>query len=150
MRRTSILAFGLVMLYPVSVRAQVGHSDDAATIRALSSQERPPRASTAIFWSGAYPKPILGQSHSAFRAAQAARFATRQNQSSTHETIRLEIASAGDMAYEFFNFTLSFDNSVTKGHVSFPGSGLRVWKKNNGRWEIVADMVRPWDQMAAQ
>jgi ketosteroid isomerase-like protein len=148
MRSNAFLAFGLAMLVAAVVKAQDLHSNDVTTIRELSSQQQPPRASSDIFWSGAYPKPLVGRTDSASRAADAARFAVRQNQSVTHETVRLDVSSAGDMAYEFYNFTLSFDRSDTKQHVSFPGSGLRVWKKLNGHWQIVADVLRPWEQAA--
>jgi hypothetical protein len=148
MRSNSILAFGLAMLAPTSLKAQDQHANEVATIRELSSQQQPPRANSDIFWSGAYPKPILSRADTTVKAIQAARMSTRRNEHATHETVRLDVSSSGDMAYEFYNFTLAFDRADTNEHVSFPGSGLRVWKKVNGRWEIVADMLRPWEQPA--
>src|SRR2546425_11786547 len=47
--------------------------------------------------------------------------------------------------YEFSNFTLSYDMADTQRHVSFPGSMLRVWKKVNGQWRVVAAFARPHD-----
>src|ERR1700674_4258316 len=125
MRSNSILAFGLAVFVSASVKAQDQHAGDVATIRELSSQQQPPRASSAIFWSGAFPKPLLSRSDTTMRPTQgAARFNARRNQRATHETVRLDVSSAGDMAYEFFNFTLAFDRADTNEHVSFPGSGL--------------------------
>ena len=34
----------------------------------------------------------------------------RWNTKATNEIVRLEVAAAGDMAYEFSNFTLSYDD----------------------------------------
>ena len=35
-------------------------SADSAVIASLTSQVRPPRSHSSIFWSGAYPKPMIG------------------------------------------------------------------------------------------
>lgn len=148
MRCNSILAFGLAMLVPASIKAQERNANDVATIRALSSQPEPPRATSAIFWSGRFPRPLFGRPEADAQRLQSDRMQNRRNAGFTHETVRLEVASAGDMAYEFYNFVLSFDRADTKEHVTTPGSALRVWKKTNGQWEVVADMLRPWEQPA--
>jgi ketosteroid isomerase-like protein len=125
----------------VDVRAE------EAAIRALVN--RPDgRVSTrdAIFWSGAYPRPLVGQQDTArVKPFATARVEQRRNQKSTTDIVRLEVASAGDMAYEFSNFTLSYDVADTGQHRSFPGSLLRVWKKVNGQWEVAATFMRPHD-----
>lgn len=70
----------------------------------------------------------------------------RRNTKIASEIVRLDVASAGDMAYDFSNFTMSYDMADTQQHVSFPGSLLRVWKKVNGQWRVVAFFARPHDE----
>jgi ketosteroid isomerase-like protein len=55
--------------------------------------------------------------------------------------LRLEIADAGDMAYEFSNVENSFETTDGKTH-SFPNSILRVWRKVDGEWKIAAHLAR--------
>jgi hypothetical protein len=47
------------------------------------------------------------------------------------------------MAYEYTDFTMSYDLADTKEHRVFDGSLLRVWKKVNGEWRIAAPFARP-------
>ena len=58
------------------------------------------------------------------------------------EVVRLVISQSGDMAEEFGNFTLSFDQP-DKTHISFDGSYLRVWHKIRGEWLEDAYFARP-------
>jgi ketosteroid isomerase-like protein len=74
----------------------------------------------------------------------------RRNQKSELQVIRIEVAAAGDMAYEFSNFTLSWDIADTKEHVKFTGSALRVWKKVDAKWQVAAVFQRPHDVPFAQ
>jgi len=66
----------------------------------------------------------------------------RSNESRKGEVVRLVISQSGDMAEEFGNFTLSFDQPDKK-HISFDGSYLRVWRKINGEWLEDAFFGRP-------
>ena len=65
-----------------------------------------------------------------------------RNESRKGEVVRLVISQSGDMAEEFGNFTLSFDQPDKK-HISFDGSYLRVWRKINGEWLEDAFFARP-------
>ena len=47
------------------------------------------------------------------------------------------------MAYEYSDFTMSYDLADTKEHQVFDGSLLRVWKKVDGEWRIAATFARP-------
>jgi len=122
----------------VDLRAQ-----EAAIHAIVNRQERLPYTSDAVFWSGAYPRPQVGQE--TVKPFNEAAMKQRRNEKTTTQIVRLEVAEAGDMAYEFFNFTLSFDLADTKQHTSFTGSGLRVWKKVGWEWQIVAVFMRPHD-----
>lgn len=127
-----------MQMQKVDLRAQ------EAAIRAIvNRQDRLPYTSNAVFWSGAYPRPQIGQE--TVNAFNEAAIRQRRNEKTTTQIVRLEVAEAGDMAYEFFNFTLSFDLAGTKQHTSFTGSGLRVWKKVAWEWQVAAAFMRPHD-----
>src|SRR5260370_14975679 len=140
------LAAALMLSRGTLARAQqVDLRAEEAAIRALVPVH-PPFTEDAIFWSGAYPRPLMGTRDTAnVKPKPEARMEQRRNTKSTSEIVRLEVASAGDMAYDFSNFTLSYDMADTQQHVSFPGSMLRVWKKVNGQWHVVAAFARPHD-----
>ena len=96
------------------------------------------RTEDSIFVSGAYPRPMIGH---AVQEALGSR-KDRSNESRKGELVRLVISHSGDMAEEFGNFTLSFDQPDKK-HISFDGSYLRVWRKINGEWLEDAFFARP-------
>jgi ketosteroid isomerase-like protein len=118
-------------------------TDEAATRAIVNRQDRLPYSSDAVFWSGAYPRPQIGQEK--VKPFNEAAMEQRRNEKTTTEIVRLEVAEAGDIAYEFFNFTLSYDQADTKHHTSFTGSGLRVWKKVGWEWQVAASFMRPHD-----
>ena len=97
------------------------------------------RTEDSVFVSGAFPRPMIG------RAAQEAAGLPprdRSNVSRKSDVVRLVISQSGDMAEEFGNFTMSFDQP-DKTHISFDGSYLRVWRKINGEWLEDAFFARP-------
>ena len=94
------------------------------------------RTEDSIFVSGAYPRPIIG--HGLHEASPK----DRSNESRKGEVVRLVVSLSGDMAEEFGNFTLSFDQPDKK-HISFDGSYLRVWRKIKGEWLEDAFFARP-------
>ena len=141
MRQAILVGVGVTLFAAVATMqaTKVDRRADEAAIRALANGPRNNLKTTddEIFWSGLYPRPIVkGKTQVApspqFRVDQ------RRNQKETWDVLRVEVAEAGDMAYEFANYTLSFDMADTKEHVSFPGAALRVWKKVNGEWRVAA------------
>ena len=144
---TTLLGVAIALGIQGSALAQVQKVDlraEEAAIRAIVNRpDRLPFTPDAVFWSGAYPRPSVGQEK--VRHFNEAAVEQRRNQKTTTQIVRLEVAAAGDMAYEFFNFTLSFDRADTKKHTSFTGSGLRVWKKVGGQWQVAAAFMRPHD-----
>ena len=96
------------------------------------------RTEDCIFVSGAFPRPMIGH---AVQEALGSR-KDRSNESRKGEVVRLVSSQSGDMAEEFGNFTLSFDQPDKK-HISFNGSYLRVWRKINGEWLEDAFFARP-------
>jgi ketosteroid isomerase-like protein len=123
---------------------QVDLLAEEAAIRAVVNRpDRLPFTADAVFWSGAYPRPQVGQEK--VKPFNEAAMEQRRNEKTTTQIVRLEVAAAGDMAYEFFNFTLSYDRADTKQHTSFTGSGLRVWKKVAWEWQVAVAFMRPDD-----
>jgi ketosteroid isomerase-like protein len=96
------------------------------------------RTEDFIFVSGAFAHPMIG--HAVEEALGSRK--DRSNESRKGEVMRLVISQSGDMAEEFGNFTLSFDQP-NKKHISFDGSYLRVWRKINGEWLEDAFFARP-------
>lgn len=158
MHSATLASLGLVVLTSVSQAQQAARPEcsgdrgaEEAALRALVARmQNEPRAARrtddAIFVSGLYPRPILyreGKPVAEVQPAAEARSDQRRNVQSRDEIVRLEVAAACDMAYEFGNSTLSFDMADTKEHRSFNTSYLRVWKKVNGEWRIAAHFIRP-------
>src|SRR4029077_9413233 len=96
------------------------------------------RTADSIYVSGAFSRPMIG--YAVQEALESRR--DRSNESRKGEVVRLVISQSGDMAEEFGNFTLSFDQPDKK-HISFDGSYLRVWRKINGEWFEDAFFARP-------
>jgi uncharacterized protein (TIGR02246 family) len=55
----------------------------------------------------------------------------------TFEPTRIELAQAGDLAYELGTYRLAMD--APTGRVDDTGKYVTVWKKTGDRWEIVVD-----------
>src|SRR5262249_41079543 len=91
-----------------------------------------------IFVTAAYPRPTIGRG--AFEQAQSR--LGRSNRSRKDEIVRLVVSQSADMAEEFGNFTMSYDDP-NKKHISFNGSYLRIWRKVNGEWLADAFFARP-------
>ena len=96
-----------------------------------------------IFVSGAYARPLIGTT--ALQTTQPVPEVLqeeRRNVKVTSEIVRLVVAEAGDLAYDFGNFTLKYDTSEGR-RISFEGSCLRVWQKVQDEWLIAASFRRP-------
>ena len=139
---TTLILIGLGSLAAIA-QTDTSSQSDEQLLRKLIQQDNEgknviKRTEDSIFVSGAYPRPTIG------RAAQKAEGPSkdRSNKSRKGEVVRLVISQSGDMAEEFGNFTLSFDQPDKK-HISFDGSYLRVWRKIKGEWLEDAFFARP-------
>ena len=139
---TTVILIGLGSLAAIAQTDTSGQSDEQL-LRKLIQQDNEgknviKRTEDSIFVSGAYPRPMIG------RAVQKAVGPPRDrsNVSRKSKVVRLAISQSGDMAEEFGNFTLSFDQP-DKTHISFDGSYLRVWRKIRGEWLEDAFFARP-------
>jgi ketosteroid isomerase-like protein len=97
-----------------------------------------------IFVSGRYPKPLLGkqQYEAANKRLQADPTERRANEQRRLELVRLEVAEAGDMAYEFSTVHATYNDAGGK-RVDSQRAVLRVWKKVGGQWKTVVLFARP-------
>ena len=142
-----IASAAVTAAHRLSAQQQQGgrHAADVARIRELAAgSDRGLMLDSAIFWSGAYARPVVGLKSPA-KPLDSAAMANRRNTTLAVRPRRIEVAQAGDMAYEFSDFTLSMDMATTNQHHSFTGSMLRVWQKVNGEWKIAAQFMRPHD-----
>lgn len=122
-------------------------TSDEQTIRSLVAQQNagkmPAFTDNRIFVSGAYPKPMIGKDMSdENKAAEERMKKERLHFRSTSSIQRLEVAKAGDMAYEFGTANLSWDTPDQK-HVAFESSYVRVWRKVDGQWKVDVFFARP-------
>lgn len=72
------------------------------------------------------------------------KYFTEQGQKNPKEvsdwsTDHVDIASSGDLAVEYGNYTSK--NSGTAGNESVKGNFVTVYKKDNGKWKIIADVT---------
>lgn len=116
---------------------------EEARIRALIAKpESIQYTEDHIHWSGAYKRPNVGG-----RRAESfpnAALGERKNQKNAYQVERLELASSGDMAYEYSVGKLDFD-APSRGHVSHETGVLRVWKKIGPAWKVAVVFIRPLD-----
>ena len=116
---------------------------DEQTLRDLVRQENEGKkviqfTEDYIFVSGALPRPVIGRA--AHEKAKSDRMISVR--SVKDEVVRLAISQSGDMAEEFGNFTMSYDEP-NKPRTTFSGSYLRVWRKTDGEWRVDAFFARP-------
>jgi hypothetical protein len=132
------------------------HAADIARIRELATTRRQSftgglYTDSAIFWSGAYARPEIGFKDTVTAEALPGTRLGERRDVQAHVTIRrIEVAQAGDMAYEFSDYTLSAVMTNDNQTRTVAGSLLRVWKKINADWKVVAGFMRPYGGVIAQ
>jgi uncharacterized protein (TIGR02246 family) len=83
-----------------------------------------------------YPGIPLVQGQSALREAFTT-FMQTPGFALTFEPTRIEVAQAGDLAYEIGTYRLTME--PPEGRVDDTGKYVSVWKKAGDRWELVVD-----------
>ncbi len=103
---------------------QAGDADTIANLYTEDGMVMPPNAVQAEgteavrqFWEG-----LLGLPNLSF----------------TFEPTTVEVAEAGDMAYDIGTYSLSYD--ADPGRVEDEGKYVVVWAKEGGEWKVVADI----------
>lgn len=152
MRARHVVVAAALVVSAVPVSAQLGAVDlraEEAAIRALI--DRPGGARTtsdAVYWTGRFPRPLVGVEDTArvrpFANAESDGWLNQRT--TTLAVVRLDVAAAGDMAYEVSHFRIAYELADRTGPQSFTGSRLRVWRKIDGEWRVVALFQRPHDR----
>lgn len=97
-----------------------------------------------IFFSGAYKRPFVGPGtgEPIMGAPYPVSDRLDRFQRSTTMPRRIEIATSGDLAYEFSDTEVRFE--MTDGRqIVMPNATLRVWRKQQGEWKIAAQFSFP-------
>ena len=158
----TLAAAAILASIAISAEAQSPSADERA-IRDLITRydkgESVARTDDVIFWSGDFKQPTVGSqnwlkgealppdrrsSSARVPGAPSARVSGSRRRVTT--PVRIEIATSGDLAYEFSNSELVFDLQNGEREAAIPASVLRVWKKDGGQWKIAAMFARPHDQ----
>lgn len=130
--------------------ANTSPSKDEMAIRALVKKQNEsngksvlPIMENHIFVSGAFRLPVInGQISADDKARMEQNKTTRLNATQTVRIQKIEVAKAGDMAYEFGYGDLAWDTPQKK-HVSFENTYLRIWRKVANQWKVAVFFARP-------
>jgi ketosteroid isomerase-like protein len=96
-----------------------------------------------IFVSGLYPRPFVGrQAYEAGRMKDEDMATMRPNQTVKHQVVRLVVSESKDIAYEYGNHTINWDDQ-NKKRTGFDGAYLRVWRRDRGEWKTDVLFCRP-------
>jgi hypothetical protein len=141
---TKLLGLSLIAAAALAQNPKIDLKAEEAAIRSLIQTNRnPPFAQKNVRWSGAYKRPV--QSPDKGELFKEDSIQKRKNQKSSTKVERIEVAAAGDMAWEFSTGTLEFDLEGSSEHLKFETGTLRVWKKEDGQWKVAASFIRPLD-----
>ena len=152
----TLAAAAVLASLAISAEAQSQSADERA-IRDLIARydkgESVTQTDDVIFWTGDFKRPTVGsQAPEALPADQRPSSARVPGSPSERvpgsrrrvtTPVRIEIATSGDLAFEFSNSELSFDLKNGEREAAIPASVLRVWKKDGGQWKIAAMFARP-------
>ncbi len=163
MRVASTLAGAAVLAsIAISAEAQSPSADERAIRDLIARYDRSepvPLTDDSIYWTGPFKRPTVGSEvrdplppdlqPSSPRAPGAPSERVPGSRRRVTTPVRIEIATSGDLAYEFSNSEVRFDLKNGEYEVATPASVLRVWKKDGGQWKIAALFARPHYQEAA-
>ena len=138
------LAMGALVV--VALGAQAPGGDEAAIRAAIADVQRTDlRTADSIFFSGVLKRPFVrgqGEPEPTTRGQTVVPGSDRVEV----RVRRIEVAAAGDMAYEFSDGTIRRLVRTADGReapATVENSILRVWRKVDGRWLIAAHFSAP-------
>ena len=143
------LTFLIIGVMVVNIRGAGTNAADEAAIRKLiaaadqAGTSQVPRLPDAIFWSGAYKRPIVGSEKGIL--GDPSNVENRVSQTSKTAPQRIVVADSRDLAYEYSTGTLEYDLKNGQ-HKKTERALLRVWQKQNGEWKQAAVFLRPFDE----
>lgn len=138
----------LVAVRPPAARGADDISQDEKQIRELvrkkDAGEEIKSTEDSIFVAGPVSRPLIGKEQQAefYKTQGNAILESRPNMKRETRVMRVVVAKSGDLAYEYSDFTMSWD-SEDKKRTTFEGSYLRVWRKVNEEWLEEAFFARP-------
>ena len=137
----------LLFAFSIGVAFAQNQTCSEETIRASIAQsksdgKRPPMTDDVFFYSGALDKPIIGKVDlDKTRDLPVAK--ERKNQKSQSEPQHIVVSATGDMAYEYGNGSMAYDEVKTGKHISFEFAYLSVWRVTDGQCKVAAVMFQP-------
>lgn len=136
-----------ICLGPLALVAQDSKVDlkaEETAIRAVIASGKIAYTDDPVDWMGRYKRPVVGKERGEqFPDSDVAK---RKNARYATKIERLEVATAGDMAWEFSINHAEYDVDETPiRHKSFDTGQLRVWKNVGGQWKVAARFSRPLD-----
>ena len=148
MRHIALLSsLALATFVTVVLGAQSPGGDEAAIRAAIAELQRTDlRTADSLFFSGAYVRPFVRGENEETLLTTRARMVVRGSTRNDLQVRRIEVASSGDLAYEFSDGTVSRrmkQSDGTEQPATFQNSTLRVWKKVNGQWRVAAHFSAP-------
>jgi hypothetical protein len=140
---TMIVAISSIVPGQVSTEPRADEAAIRQIVAAFDAGTALPRTSDTIFWSGAWQRPTV-EDEKPVEAAVAVPASKRKSGSQRNKStvVRVEVAESRDMAYEFSTGVLTYE-TVDGKEVTQPNAALRVWRKQNGEWKVVAQFSRP-------
>lgn len=104
-----------------------------------------PTTDNNVFWTGAYPRPIIGKKEDEeTRKINERMKKERLNQYRNDVPERIVVAKSGDVAYEYGTSSMGFTNPQGK-KVAWDAGYVRCWRKADGQWKVDLTFIRPID-----
>jgi ketosteroid isomerase-like protein len=103
------------------------------------------RTRDQVFFSGSYVRPIVTGENEPELTTRGRRSVPGSDRV-TWRVRRIEVASSGDLAYEFSDGTIARRvkrPDGTEEAATLENSALRVWKKVDGRWLVAVHFSAP-------
>lgn len=102
-------------------------------------------ADDCFFWSGAFDRPRIGKASGEQASTKMKAEGPMKNSVVADQPQRVVVSQSGDMAYEYGTGNVAFDDRKSGQHTTFQTGYLRVWKVVDGRCEVEASMIRPFE-----
>jgi ketosteroid isomerase-like protein len=145
--QTYVAVAGVLLALTAAGAAQPSVGEEAAIRAAIAELPRTDlRTVDSVFFSGAYMRPFIRGQNESEPLTALARTIVPGSTKNDIRIRRIDVASSGDMAYEFSDGTVTRrmkrpDRSEEPA--TFENSMLRVWKKVNGQWRVAAHFSAP-------
>ncbi len=147
--RSSILLL-LFLVFPLCSEAQISNNGKAASVKAIKEIIEKENKGQRIFQftdsfiliNPALPYPFIGRQRTKEEQQMLADLKKdRSNEQLTRFPLRIQVAEAGDMAYEYGRYTVEYDN-LSGQHIRNTGAYLHIWRKVKNSWKLEARFNR--------